>query len=185
VALRAAAHNVVWVRTEAPGIVDPEGLALSAAESRVLLTFDKDFGELAWNARLPPGCGIVLFRLAAMGATEVCNGIATILNGRDDWVGHFSVVEPSRIPCIRSDRSKSVQRLDTSGSELIKCYACLFARKPVNKLLWAQPEWCVCSVPRAPGETSLGFAPHPNVPDWLPHNRVTYRCVAKFPRGEA
>jgi predicted nuclease of predicted toxin-antitoxin system len=96
-ALRAAGHDVVWVRTEAPGIVDQEVLALSAAESRVLLTFDKDFGELAWNARLAPSCGIVLFRLAAMGATEVCNGIATILNGRDDWVGHFSVVEASRI----------------------------------------------------------------------------------------
>ena len=89
-ALRAAGHDVVWVRTEAPGIIDQEVLALSAAESRVLLTFDKDFGELAWNARLRPSCGIVLFRLAAMGATEVCNGIATILNGRDDWVGHFS-----------------------------------------------------------------------------------------------
>jgi len=79
---RAAGHDVVGVRTEAPGIVDQEVLALSAAESRVLLTFDKDFGELAWNARLPPGCGIVFFRLAATGATEICNGIATILNGR-------------------------------------------------------------------------------------------------------
>ena len=32
------------------------------AESRLLLTFDKDFGELTFRLGVPASCGIVLFR---------------------------------------------------------------------------------------------------------------------------
>jgi len=64
---------------------------------RVLLTFDKDFGELAWRSGLPASCGIVLFRLPALGPTGVGKVISDVLMAREDWPGHFSVVEPSRI----------------------------------------------------------------------------------------
>jgi predicted nuclease of predicted toxin-antitoxin system len=35
-------------------------LAWAAREERILLTFDKDFGELARKSNLPPTCGVVL-----------------------------------------------------------------------------------------------------------------------------
>jgi predicted nuclease of predicted toxin-antitoxin system len=41
-------HDVVWVRTAAPGTKDADVLAWAVREERVLLTFDKDFCELAW-----------------------------------------------------------------------------------------------------------------------------------------
>jgi predicted nuclease of predicted toxin-antitoxin system len=63
----------------------------------VLLTFDKDFGELAWRSGLPASCGIVLFRLPALSPAGVGKVIADVLTSRDDWPGHFSVVEPGRI----------------------------------------------------------------------------------------
>jgi len=44
-ALRAAGHDVVWIRTAAPGSTDRDVLAQAAREERILLTFDKDFGE--------------------------------------------------------------------------------------------------------------------------------------------
>jgi len=50
--LGAAGHDVVWVRTVAPGMPDPEVLAWAAREPRILLTFDKDFGELARESAL-------------------------------------------------------------------------------------------------------------------------------------
>ena len=59
-ALSTAGHDVLWVRTEAPGMIDADILALSMREARILLTFDKDFGELGWHAGLPATCGIVL-----------------------------------------------------------------------------------------------------------------------------
>jgi predicted nuclease of predicted toxin-antitoxin system len=53
-ALKAGGHDVVWVRIAAPGAADREVLTWAAREERVLLTFDKDFGELARKATLRP-----------------------------------------------------------------------------------------------------------------------------------
>ncbi len=58
-ALKAAGHDVAWVRSVAPGLADPEVLAWAAREQRILLTFDKDFGELARASALPPACGVI------------------------------------------------------------------------------------------------------------------------------
>jgi predicted nuclease of predicted toxin-antitoxin system len=96
-ALHAAGHDVVSVRLGAPGASDEEVLAWAVREQRVLLTFDKDFGELARASGLPPTCGIVLFRLPMPKPTEVGNRLARLLTSRADWAGQFSVVEPGRI----------------------------------------------------------------------------------------
>ena len=45
--LTAAGHDVEWVRTWPGNPADEEILAAAAAEERVLITLDKDFGELA------------------------------------------------------------------------------------------------------------------------------------------
>jgi predicted nuclease of predicted toxin-antitoxin system len=63
--LMAEGHDVAWVRTAAPGIADSEVLACAGRESRILLTFDKDFGELARMAKLPSSYGVILFRMPA------------------------------------------------------------------------------------------------------------------------
>ncbi|MGQ0835272.1 MAG: DUF5615 family PIN-like protein [Gammaproteobacteria bacterium] len=96
-ALRAAGHDVIWIRTDAPGSTDRSVLERATTETRVLLTFDKDFGELAWRFGLPSQCGIILFRLPMPLPREVGRAITNILTERSDWPGHFSVVEPGRI----------------------------------------------------------------------------------------
>ena len=96
-ALEAAAHEIAWVRRIAPGVSDEVVLAWAARERRVLLTFDKDFGELARTSDLPISCGIVLFRTPMPKADAAGQQLAELLGSRDDWVGHFSVVEPGRI----------------------------------------------------------------------------------------
>ena len=62
-ALRAAHFDVAWVAEDERAIDDETVLARSNRESRVLLTFDKDFGELAFRRRVPAHAGVVLFRL--------------------------------------------------------------------------------------------------------------------------
>jgi predicted nuclease of predicted toxin-antitoxin system len=59
-ALRTSGHDVLWIRTDAPGITDQDVLARSLEDARVLLTFDKDFGELAWRSGLPTSCELDL-----------------------------------------------------------------------------------------------------------------------------
>jgi predicted nuclease of predicted toxin-antitoxin system len=96
-ALGAAGHDVKWIRKDAPGSRDDEVLALAARERRTLLTFDKDFGELAWRYPLPHDCGIILFRLPMRSPSEVARIIVDAIALRTDWAGHFSVVEPSHV----------------------------------------------------------------------------------------
>jgi hypothetical protein len=76
---------------------DPDVLVWASREGRILLTFDKDFGELARNAGLHPTCGVVLFRLPMSRPGDVGGRLADLIATRDDWAGHFSVIEPGRI----------------------------------------------------------------------------------------
>jgi len=70
---------------------------MAVRESRILLTFDKDFGDLAWHEGLPAYCGIVLFRLPMPSPSAIGKFVTDILHGRSDWVGQFSVVELGRL----------------------------------------------------------------------------------------
>ncbi len=95
--LRQAGHDVAWVRSDSPGITDEAVLARAIAEDRVLLTFDKDFGELAIRRGLPATCGIILFRTTATAGPEAASTLAAALSSRSDWRGHFAVVEDRRL----------------------------------------------------------------------------------------
>ncbi len=86
VALENLGHDIVWVRT-----------AWAVRETRVLLTFDKDFGELARASALPRECGVVLVRMPMPQAGEAGQGLAGLIAARDDWAGYFSIIEPGRV----------------------------------------------------------------------------------------
>jgi predicted nuclease of predicted toxin-antitoxin system len=96
-ALIAAGHDVVWVRNAAPGMSDPDVLAWAMRDQRTLLTFDKDFGELARASALPSTCGVVLFRIPMPNPGDIGSQLSNMVTSRDDWAGHFSVMEPGRI----------------------------------------------------------------------------------------
>lgn len=95
--LRAAGHDVVWVRETAPGITDPQVIAQAIADERVLVTFDKDFGELAFARSLPATCGVILLRLPMDDLTLLIAKVVTLIGSRDDWPGQFAVVEEARV----------------------------------------------------------------------------------------
>jgi hypothetical protein len=97
VAFEAAGHDIAWVRTVMPGAGDADVLEAAAREGRVLLTFDKDFGELAARSVLPAGCGVVLFRTPAPRSEPMARRLVIRIAARDDWAGFFSVVEPGRV----------------------------------------------------------------------------------------
>lgn len=96
-AIRALGHDVAWVRTDAPGSNDEVVLARAQLEDRVLLTFDKDFGELAFRSRLPASSGIILFRIPTSDSLQTVAIILAAIASRSDWSGNFSVVEADRI----------------------------------------------------------------------------------------
>lgn len=60
-ALRADGHNVLYAQESMRGGVDDDILAGAYSQDRILLTEDKDFGELAYRLGRPAR-GIVLLR---------------------------------------------------------------------------------------------------------------------------
>src|SRR5438067_7822435 len=98
---RAAGHDVLWVAEVAPRSDDDAVLALAQASNRVLLTSDKDFGELAFRAGLPASSGIVLLRIpmrdpAAAAALEHRSSTAEATSWERGRPGRWRVAEPDR-----------------------------------------------------------------------------------------
>lgn len=96
-ALRDTGHDVRWVRTDAPGSTDEQVLAVARAEGRILLTFDKDFGELVFRRGAMAAPGLLLFRLPLTSPEYVAQAVVHVVRARDDWEGHFSSIEIGRI----------------------------------------------------------------------------------------
>jgi predicted nuclease of predicted toxin-antitoxin system len=96
--LRNEGNDVTWIRDIAPGSGDAEILGLSHRESRILVTQDWDFGELAVRDRRPAE-GIVIvatddFRSPLeVIAIEVAQRLAEL---GDDLIGHLTVIGPKR-----------------------------------------------------------------------------------------
>ena len=92
-ALRERGDDVRWVAEESPGATDEEVIDLVAADQRILLTFDKDFGEIVRRHRLPRECGIILFRLRTASPEEAVAEVLKALSAERDWAGRFAVVK--------------------------------------------------------------------------------------------
>ena len=95
-ALRAAGHEVLWIQTDAPGLEDRAVLARAAAEGRLVITFDKDFGELAIVRRIPHS-GII--RLVNLGARQQAPACLRVINLHEEELKAAAIitVEPSRL----------------------------------------------------------------------------------------
>lgn len=66
-ALRGAGFDVAYAAEGDPSVADETLLAKAAAESRLLLTSDKDFGELVFRLG-KASHGLILIRLAGLSA---------------------------------------------------------------------------------------------------------------------
>ncbi|MBX3729205.1 MAG: DUF5615 family PIN-like protein [Candidatus Sumerlaeia bacterium] len=95
--LRDDGHDVTWVREQSPGAADSEVLRTSTLERRVVLTLDKDFGELVFRRRMR-ATGVVLVRLATDSPTDLlAKWIARWDEVRVLAEGRFVIVEADGI----------------------------------------------------------------------------------------
>jgi predicted nuclease of predicted toxin-antitoxin system len=95
--LRRRGHDVLSVKETMCGAGDREVLAKAQRDDRLVVTFDKDFGELAYRFELPAASGVVLFRLSGS-SPEIDNARAlAALESGIEWSGNFTVVSDDRI----------------------------------------------------------------------------------------
>jgi predicted nuclease of predicted toxin-antitoxin system len=104
VELRQRGHDVLSAKESLRSQPDQLILARAQAEHRLIVTHDKDFGELAFQARLPASSGIILLRLTGGDSKLDIRRTLEALDSRSDWQAHFSVVTDGAIrmrPLIR------------------------------------------------------------------------------------
>jgi predicted nuclease of predicted toxin-antitoxin system len=96
-ALRDRGHDVLAVKEAMRGAEHTTILARAQAESRLVLTQDKDFGELAFRYGLPAQCGVILFRLQGSTPEEDTQRMLEVIESRSDWAGQFAVASDDRL----------------------------------------------------------------------------------------
>jgi predicted nuclease of predicted toxin-antitoxin system len=94
--LRAAGHDVVWSGEWQADPGDEEILARALAEGRVLVTLDKDFGELAVVRELPHAGIVRLVGLSAVQQAEVTLRVLQ-LHGADLAASAIVTAEAGRL----------------------------------------------------------------------------------------
>ncbi|MFQ6054896.1 MAG: DUF5615 family PIN-like protein [Methanosarcinales archaeon] len=95
--LRREGHQVWYVAEMDPGISDDVVLDLANLERALLLTADKDFGELVFRQRrIAPG--VVLVRLAGLSPTSKAAMVASAVNQHATELAQaFTVITPGTI----------------------------------------------------------------------------------------
>lgn len=95
--LRATGHEVVAVAEVSPRISDEEVLALAKENDDVLITEDKDFGELVYAQKHESG-GVILLRFPSNARTAMAQVTAEAVKTLGaKLAGHFTVIEPGKI----------------------------------------------------------------------------------------
>jgi predicted nuclease of predicted toxin-antitoxin system len=95
--LRSAGFDVVSVSATIAGVPDDAVLAAADVEGRILITEDRDFGEMVVRQRLGAR-GIVLLELDRLSnATEAALVTTVVTTHGDKLAGNLLVIEPGRV----------------------------------------------------------------------------------------
>jgi len=81
--LREAGHRVVSVVQEAPGSKDEDILKRAYTERLIILTFDRDYGELIYRHQALPPAGVVYFRFAPATPSEPAEILINVMDRAD------------------------------------------------------------------------------------------------------
>jgi predicted nuclease of predicted toxin-antitoxin system len=101
--LRQDGQAVVWIAELAPGITDDEVLREANDRGALLLTADKDFGELVYRQGSVHG-GVVLIRLAGLPNSTKAEVVAEVFRDRAaELPGAFTVLTPGVVRLRRTE----------------------------------------------------------------------------------
>ena len=103
--LRAGGNDVHWARTDCSGWTDVELLDFAESESRILLTLDKDFWQIAVQRRVPiKQSGVVLFRVRPATPEKLTPLARAFVESSQAWAGHVSIITVDGIQMVAARR---------------------------------------------------------------------------------
>ena len=101
-ALRAAGHDVVAIAEVSPRLDDEIVIRQAVREERILITEDKDFGQLVYASHQKTS-GVIFFRYPFSTREKISKEIVKLVSSRREKLsGCFVVVQPGRIRISRT-----------------------------------------------------------------------------------
>ncbi len=100
--LRAAPHSVVFIKEDFPGVDDNTVLAIAESKKCILITQDKDFGELVFRVKLLHS-GIILLRLSGIKPFEKAKLVVDAIAAHATEIENsFTVINKNHIKIRRA-----------------------------------------------------------------------------------
>jgi predicted nuclease of predicted toxin-antitoxin system len=95
--LREAGHDVLAVSEIAPRAEDSEVIELALKEKRILLTEDKDFGQLVY-AHGQKTLGVIFLRFPFSARQQISREVSNLVKQKGEGLtGCFVTIQPGRI----------------------------------------------------------------------------------------
>ena len=103
--LRQEGHTVLYVAEMEPGLADDAVLETASRERIVLLTADKDFGDLVFRLKRL-SAGVVLIRLAGLTPDKKASIVTSVISKHSqELVKAFTMITPTGIRIRASVKS--------------------------------------------------------------------------------
>ena len=109
--LRSGGHDVVSISERSPGISDEDVIRIARAENRIIVTFDRDYGELVFRRGSPPPAGILYLRFVPNDPSEVATYVSRLIANGIDLERRFTTADRGRV------RQTMLDRLSQGGSD--------------------------------------------------------------------
>ncbi len=94
--LRLDGYSVLSIKEVMSGVADETVLQEAHSRNYLLVTSDRDFGELAIRRHLPVA-GVLLLEIEQLSNEAQVDRVSECLSkGEAFWLGYFSVIEPGR-----------------------------------------------------------------------------------------
>lgn len=96
--MRQAGYDIASITEDSPRINDTAVLTRAANEQRLILTFDRDYGELIYRLRLPSPTGVIYLRFRPRTPEEPAILLLNLFQTQGfQFEGRFTVLERDQI----------------------------------------------------------------------------------------
>jgi predicted nuclease of predicted toxin-antitoxin system len=102
--LRSAKHDVVAIAEVSPRADDDDVRGRAVSDERILITEDKDFGQLVYASMRRTG-GVIFIRFPARARRNLAGAVLDLVRQRGQrLIGTFTVLQPGRVRTGRIPR---------------------------------------------------------------------------------
>lgn len=96
--LRGLGYEIDSISEDSPGISDQQVIERAVKDGSIIITFDRDYGELIFRHQFPAPRGVLYLRFIPTSPEEPGEYIHRILNNKEITLeGYFTIAEKDRV----------------------------------------------------------------------------------------